>query len=161
MQKYRIRHMTMIDDDYDSPNEGGSFYWSNEYGWTSYVDDCTKFTADEMRKFNLPDGGVWEEDGLDVSIGLHEADPFYIAVYRVDRAYGGPEEGGWYYDCGELIKVVIASSQEEAEEIRDKLCEEYRETGTRYSVLPGDDYDVGIQTTFPADYFPERTPYYS
>lgn len=25
-----------------------------------------------------------------------------LAVYRVDRAYGGPEEGGWYYNCGEL-----------------------------------------------------------
>jgi len=22
-------------------------------------------------------------------------------VYLVDRAYGGPEEGGWYYDTGE------------------------------------------------------------
>ena len=28
---------------------------------------------------------------------------FFVAVYMVDRAYGGPEEGGWWYDCGELI----------------------------------------------------------
>lgn len=26
-----------------------------------------------------------------------------VAVYLVDRAYGGPEEGGWYYDCGQLV----------------------------------------------------------
>ena len=27
---------------------------------------------------------------------------FYtVAVYLEDRAYGGPEEGGWYYTCGE------------------------------------------------------------
>ena len=24
----------------------------------------------------------------------------YINVYLADRAYGGPEEGGWYYDYG-------------------------------------------------------------
>lgn len=26
---------------------------------------------------------------------------FAVAVYLVDRAYGGPEEGGWYYDYSE------------------------------------------------------------
>ena len=26
---------------------------------------------------------------------------FYtVAIYLIDRAYGGPEEGGWYYDYG-------------------------------------------------------------
>jgi hypothetical protein len=25
---------------------------------------------------------------------------YTVAVYLVDRAYGGPEEGGWYYNCG-------------------------------------------------------------
>jgi hypothetical protein len=25
---------------------------------------------------------------------------FTVAVYLCDRAYGGPEEGGWWYDCG-------------------------------------------------------------
>ncbi len=24
-----------------------------------------------------------------------------VAVFLVDRAYGGPEEGGWWYDTGE------------------------------------------------------------
>lgn len=27
---------------------------------------------------------------------------YAVAVYLVDRAYGGPEEGGWYYDTAEL-----------------------------------------------------------
>lgn len=26
-----------------------------------------------------------------------------VAVYLVDRAYGGPEEGGWWYETGELV----------------------------------------------------------
>jgi hypothetical protein len=24
----------------------------------------------------------------------------YVAVYSTNRAFGGPEEGGWWYDCG-------------------------------------------------------------
>lgn len=28
---------------------------------------------------------------------------FYsVAIYLIDRVYGGPEEGGWYYTAGEL-----------------------------------------------------------
>lgn len=23
----------------------------------------------------------------------------WLGVYRVERLYGGPEEGGWYWDC--------------------------------------------------------------
>lgn len=25
---------------------------------------------------------------------------YTVAIFMVDLAYGGPEEGGWYYDCG-------------------------------------------------------------
>ena len=27
----------------------------------------------------------------------------YANAYITDRVYGGPEEGGWYYDCGEPV----------------------------------------------------------
>ena len=29
-----------------------------------------------------------------------------VAFYEIDRAYGGPEEGGWWYDTGELRRVL-------------------------------------------------------
>lgn len=29
---------------------------------------------------------------------------YFVTVYLVDRAYGGPEEGGWYFNCGERQK---------------------------------------------------------
>ena len=29
-----------------------------------------------------------------------------VAFYEIDRAWGGPEEGGWWYDCGELARVL-------------------------------------------------------
>jgi hypothetical protein len=31
---------------------------------------------------------------------------YLVALYRVDRTLGGPEEGDWYYDCGELERIV-------------------------------------------------------
>jgi hypothetical protein len=30
----------------------------------------------------------------------------YLNVYEIDRCYGGPEEGGWYYDSGDFIKCI-------------------------------------------------------
>lgn len=27
--------------------------------------------------------------------------PWVVCRFLIDRAYGGPEEGGWYYGCGE------------------------------------------------------------
>ena len=32
----------------------------------------------------------------------------WLAVYEVDRAYGGSEEGGWWYDTGRLVACVPA-----------------------------------------------------
>lgn len=29
-----------------------------------------------------------------------------LAIYEIDRAYGGPEEGGWWYDCGQLVRII-------------------------------------------------------
>lgn len=29
---------------------------------------------------------------------------YVIAFYEMDRHYGGPEEGGWWYDVGELAR---------------------------------------------------------
>lgn len=42
---------------------------------------------------------------------LHEVTPgqraeLYLNAYRVTRAFGGPEEGGWWYDVGEPLASV-------------------------------------------------------
>ena len=31
------------------------------------------------------------------------AGPFHLNEYLTDRAYGGPEEGGWWYDTGAFV----------------------------------------------------------
>ena len=37
-----------------------------------------------------------------------------VATYAIDRAYGGPEEGGWWYDTGTLERIVAIRHSEEA-----------------------------------------------
>lgn len=52
------------------------------------------------------EGSDTQED-LDRDDAYDRAETAYswtVAVYRDDRAYGGPEEGGWWYDCGELAR---------------------------------------------------------
>jgi hypothetical protein len=29
-----------------------------------------------------------------------------LAIYEIDKAYGGPEEGGWWFDTGERLAIV-------------------------------------------------------
>ena len=31
---------------------------------------------------------------------------FFVNQYEVDRCFGGPEEGGWYYDRGEFLSCL-------------------------------------------------------
>lgn len=38
---------------------------------------------------------------------------YIIALYEIDRAYGGPEEGGWYFDTGELVRLLALAPTEE------------------------------------------------
>lgn len=83
--------------------------------------------------------------------------PIYVNVYSVDRGYGGPEEGGWWYETREPVHFERVSSREEAEERREELREQYPNTGKRFSVLGGEDYDIFIQYQEPepeSDYQP-------
>jgi hypothetical protein len=47
---------------------------------------------------------------------------WYVTVYEVNRAYGGPEEGGWYYDDGSVIKALGPYiDRKTAEEVCDDI----------------------------------------
>ena len=53
--------------------------------------------------------------------------PFYcVSIYLIDKAFGGNEEGGWYYDCGEPCVELghytrIFDGWDEADEYADQL----------------------------------------
>ena len=61
---------------------------------------------DDVRPEAAPQGAVVDQTDAEydeerrAKISLADEKFSYINVYLADRAYGGPEEGGWYYDYG-------------------------------------------------------------
>jgi hypothetical protein len=56
----------------------------------------------------------------DVDVELPPDTEVYVNVYEVSRCYGGPEEGGWWYDWEECIKAIPCDLKD-AKEIRRRL----------------------------------------
>ena len=44
------------------------------------------------------------DNNINLDILTPERLAWYVNVYEVDRAYGGGEEGGWFYDEGTLLE---------------------------------------------------------
>ena len=89
----------------------------------------------------------------------------YVNAYAVYRRYGGPEEGGWWYNTGyPLASVLIkATSHKDSAIVAEKarleaVFDEVNE-GDIYSVLGGTQVDVYIEDEV-AEHFPQERPYY-
>lgn len=72
---------------------------------------------------------------------------YEVAVYEGSLAYGGPEEGGWWYWQGELVgKVHKRLTREGAHRLSSKLNKKYPTNPTRTSVRPtGPDFQVVVR----------------
>jgi len=79
------------------------------------VDGDTATSADGGRYLRVQ--GVWLRadadgvpyDGDTVSKVRPSTDMVYVNAYLVSRMYGGPEEGGWWYDAGEPLESRFVS----------------------------------------------------
>ena len=89
----------------------------------------------------------------------------YVNVYKVDQGYGGPEEGGWYYDYGVTISSVQTSGATPethaavlaaANALADELNEGRPEI---YSVSSEGRYSVSVEEE-PAENWPQGPVYY-
>ena len=47
----------------------------------------------------------------------------YVSLYQCNQCYGGPEEGGWYYDAYALEESKRCVSMSEAEALKAKVEE--------------------------------------
>lgn len=87
----------------------------------------------------------------------------YVNVYLVEQAYGGPEEGGWWYDYG----VPHVSISEECPGGLDAMLEQWRvwcteQNGARppYDYTNGcGEYRVFVEDE-PAKAWPSERPVY-
>lgn len=92
---------------------------------------------------------------------------YIIALYEIDRAYGGPQEGGWFFDTGELVRLLaLAPTETRAIALADRanrLLERLQRHRRRVdSIL----YDGGRFTAVVFEWtappiFPEVRPHYA
>lgn len=70
----------------------------------------------------------------------------WVNVYEVERVYGGPEEGGWWYDMPTKLENGRRVNSKRAESLRNKLEALWQDNGYRYSARPvADDFTVVIE----------------
>jgi hypothetical protein len=85
---------------------------------------------------------------------------WYVNVYELDRHYGGPEEGGWWYDSGDPVAAIPFRTREEADNEAVELRPSWEDKGERYSMAPqSTDYRVVVEDHFPVAW-PEHKPHY-
>jgi hypothetical protein len=101
-----------------------------------------------------------------------------VAIYLVDKRYGGPEEGGWYYNCGVPLDYALPDVPQQAAVPRYWPAEKYQEAlrwqdyvqqtldetvnkGRRpiSSVLSEGVYQARLERGHPAP-FPKERPHY-
>ncbi len=83
--------------------------------------------------------------------------PWYVNVYEIDRRYGGPEEGGWWFDSGTLVDSTETASKQDANRLSEAKQTEYPNNGS--SVYRGGDYTVRIEN-HPGENYPTNRPHY-
>lgn len=95
---------------------------------------------------------------------------YCVSTFLVDRAYGGPEEGGWYYEVGQPVLEPnlpiprFTIDQEEARKWAAEMRVELDENFNKYrrsisSVLSEGRYDAVVSEGWPKPY-PSQRPHY-
>lgn len=88
----------------------------------------------------------------------------FVNVYLDDRAYGGPEEGGWWYDCGEAVRstrVETDADTDAAMEREQAWCDAENEGRPPISsVTSRGRYHARVEEEPAADY-PAVAPHYA
>ena len=87
--------------------------------------------------------------------------PCFVTVVIEDRAYGGPEEGGWWYHTRNIVEKHYCASVRALSAVMQRTTSEYTNDG-RYpisSVLSDGEYTIIVADHIPAEYPLERLHY--
>ena len=62
---------------------------------------------------------VMEKDHISFDIEVPKEFPlrYFVNMYRLTREYGGPEEGGWYWDCMSVENSQLCINEDHANTI--------------------------------------------
>ena len=87
----------------------------------------------------------------------------YVNTHLVDRACGGAEEGGWWFDYGEPVESIRTPASDAARVYAEAMKRADQENGQRRSdtssVISEGRYEVSIETHY-ATGFPTEAPHY-
>ena len=99
-------------------------------------------------------------------MAVHYPNTVFVNVYLIDRAYGGSEEGGWYFETGRFIDGEAFPDEREEDIERaiknaEERCADYNNDRNDdiSSVLSEGRYVVFRQTS-PGKSYPDSKPHY-
>lgn len=89
----------------------------------------------------------------------------FLNVYIENRSYGGPEEGGWWYDTGEVYRSIPCTTFKRAKRAKtlvDRWCKSMNDSrnSNLSSCLCEGRFVCCIEKEPPKDY-PQEKPFYS
>lgn len=91
---------------------------------------------------------------------------FTVAFYEIDRAYGGPEEGGWWYSTGHLERMHRVFKCEEAAYECARRANRLLEVVQRGKrdldsvTYCGGRFAAEVHEGLPPQHYPETRPFY-
>lgn len=91
---------------------------------------------------------------------------YVLAFYEIDKAYGGPEEGGWWYDTGRLVRIARTFKSEErayraarrANSLLDRLQWKLRPVSS--VAYDGGRFSASVYKDVAPNHYPEHRPHY-
>lgn len=110
--------------------------------------DCERFEEVEPDEYHT-------EGRIDCGCPCHWS-IYYVNVYTSGRAYGGPEEGGWWYTYGIPYASVPFDTFAEAKTYQESVEDKYPNKPRNYDE---EFYTVLVENHFAA-YWPEVKPHY-
>lgn len=137
--------------DCHSFNPYWNFHWHNQMSYFGYLKRTYPSTYKvryALQRYNSH--REWEHQ-----------DPTTITVHQTTLNYGGPEEGGWWYQAGYPVQTYCIFSKKQAIQTFIELFDEYElaeqpslgQSTTYYN------YDVNYANDY-AKVYPESKPYY-
>lgn len=87
----------------------------------------------------------------------------FVNAYEITQAYGGPEEGGWWYYVHEPIESIRVTNPMQAQVaalyLKRKHGEDYADRRECTSAAGGEDLQICIEH-FEAEFSPTERPHY-
>ena len=123
----------------------------------------TQCKCEEGTVTTFPDGRR-SCDSCDYSFNPYRG-KFFVNLYHSEQAYGGPEEGGWWFDTGVFLRCAyVTTSRERAlmarDKVRRRLVDKLNEgLPEKHSVISQGVLEIQVDE-FPGHDYPETRPFY-